>query len=137
LFFKEEKVNKMGNIINSYSSLDVPPRNGGQTLLGRASSDKNRALIESLLENGANINAPDKRGRSPLWYATENEDLDTVKYLVSRGANPRQVAYNQTDLDDWKDETSPLSLAIYKGNREIYDFYLNKQANIEKEPRRF
>jgi len=43
--------------------------------------------IQRLLKKGANINATDKRGRTPLMIATYNNDFETSKILISAGAD--------------------------------------------------
>ena len=51
------------------------------------------ADIITLLDQGANVNATDKRRRTPLHFASHNNDPQTVKLLLERGANPNAFAY--------------------------------------------
>lgn len=55
---------------------------------------KNPKIMELLLCNGADIEAKDNFNEfTPLFRAVETCDLETVKYLVSRGADVNATAY--------------------------------------------
>jgi uncharacterized protein len=45
------------------------------------------ARIEALLANGVDINSRDKRGFTPLMYAAANDRVETIAFLVRRGAD--------------------------------------------------
>jgi len=44
-------------------------------------------IIELLIENGADINARNKRGETPLMYAIENGKVQTAKIFIDKGAD--------------------------------------------------
>jgi len=48
-------------------------------------------MVELLLQYGADINASDSRGRTPLHYCIINGRSAIVKMLLTRGADPRAV----------------------------------------------
>lgn len=54
-----------------------------KSYLNVATINKNKKMIELLLNNGANINIKDNYGNTPLNYATTEEIRD---FLISRGA---------------------------------------------------
>jgi ankyrin repeat protein len=54
----------------------------------------NRDLVSDLLERGADVNAPDDAGTTPLMQAALNADLPMVELLLARGADPRFEAAN-------------------------------------------
>lgn len=56
--------------------------------LNAAIRDGNQQQIKTLLANGANINAPDADGTTPLMYAVVNAEADCVKLLLDKGADP-------------------------------------------------
>ncbi|XP_069677374.1 uncharacterized protein [Periplaneta americana] len=56
------------------------------TMLHVAAGRGYTKMIEFLLDSSADINAEDEIGRTPLSYARERDDNDTVKLLVKRGA---------------------------------------------------
>ena len=47
----------------------------------------NKDKIKGLLDKGADINAADKNGITPLFIACLNNHLDLAKFLVSKGAD--------------------------------------------------
>ena len=60
----------------------------GMTALHFAAQRGNKAIVQSLLENGADIKAQEALlSKSALHFAAENGDLDTVKYLAEHGAD--------------------------------------------------
>jgi ankyrin repeat protein len=54
-------------------------------------------LVEEL---GADVNARDHNGYTPLHHAAARGDNDLIRYLVSKGADPKAVARSgQTTID--------------------------------------
>jgi hypothetical protein len=54
-------------------------------------------LVEEL---GADVNARDHNGYTPLHHAASRGDNDLIRYLVSKGADPKAVARSgQTTID--------------------------------------
>jgi cytohesin len=56
--------------------------------------------VQTALENGANPNAEDNDGWTPLHFVAQEGRVDAVKILLERGADPR-IADNEghTPLD--------------------------------------
>ena len=81
---------------------DVGENYDGYTLLHEAASDGSVALMELLLDRGANVNAQEKDGFTPLMYMasstseagyyTDNRDVRGVNLLLNHGANPNIAA---------------------------------------------
>jgi uncharacterized protein len=67
--------------------------------------------VEKSLGNGSDVNTTDDEGYSALQAAAENDHLDVVKYLVSKGAN---AAY--------KGEYTALELAEMAENIEVVKY---------------
>lgn len=67
--------------------------------------------VEKSLANGSDVNQTDDEGYSALQAAAENDNLDLVQLLVSKGAN---VAY--------KGEYTALELAEMAGNTAIVEY---------------
>lgn len=67
--------------------------------------------VETVLNNGADVNQIDDEGYSALQAAAENGYLDVVQLLVAKGAN---VAY--------KGQFTALELAEMAGEQEIVDY---------------
>jgi ankyrin repeat protein len=55
--------------------------------LHKAAKEGNLKLVKELVSKGADVNAKDKYGRTPLHYAAKEGHLDVVKFLVSKGAD--------------------------------------------------
>ncbi len=72
----------------------------GRTMLMKAAKNGDRVLISNLLYSGANINAADDDGWTPLMFAARYQKSDTViSQLISAGANPyRKNNYGVTAL---------------------------------------
>jgi hypothetical protein len=69
----------------SPSPSSQPP--GADQQLLNAALDGNFGGVKSALDAGANVNARNSYNQTPLMIATENDDLEIVKYLVERGAD--------------------------------------------------
>jgi ankyrin repeat protein len=88
--------------------------------LADAIESKNSARIATLLEQKANVNAPQGDGMTALHWATYHDDLDTVKRLVAAGADIKVAnRYGVT----------PLSLACTNGNSDIVELLLVSGAD--------
>lgn len=74
-----------------------------------------------LLKKGADVNAADARGDSPLEAACENGRLAMVRFLVERGAT-----VNAGNDDGW----TPLMSAVNKGHYEIAEYLVEKGADV-------
>jgi ankyrin repeat protein len=43
-------------------------------------------IVELLIAEGANVNARDGAGRTPLWYAKDEGNTEVVELLLKHGA---------------------------------------------------
>lgn len=59
---------------------------GGRNALHFAADYGQTDVIQCLIDNGADVNLPDKHGISPLLAAIWESHLDAVKLLLSKGA---------------------------------------------------
>jgi CHAT domain-containing protein/Flp pilus assembly protein TadD len=59
-----------------------------QNSLLNAIKAKNLPKVQKLLESGADVNALDANGATPLMWAAYQGDLEMVKWLVDNGADP-------------------------------------------------
>jgi len=79
-----------------------------------------RAQISALLEQGADVNAPQADGMTALHWAVYHDDLPAATLLVKAGANAK--AANRYAV-------TPLSLACANGNTEIVELLLKAGAD--------
>eukprot|EP00465_Bigelowiella_longifila_P012929 CAMPEP_0185259294 /NCGR_PEP_ID=MMETSP1359-20130426/8088_1 /TAXON_ID=552665 /ORGANISM="Bigelowiella longifila, Strain CCMP242" /LENGTH=317 /DNA_ID=CAMNT_0027845147 /DNA_START=141 /DNA_END=1094 /DNA_ORIENTATION=+ len=69
--------------------------------LHAAVQHKRKSVVVWLLENGANVNARTEDGSTALALAAYNGDLEMVKMLIERGADPsvkNQQGFNTLDV---------------------------------------
>jgi ankyrin repeat protein len=95
--------------------------NGGQTALMWAVSQRQSAVVEALLEGGADVHAGSKTGFTPLMFAAQTGDADTTRVLLRAGAKP-----NDAQL---KTGLTPLMIASAMAHVEALDQLLDNGAN--------
>lgn len=82
--------------------------------------EKSRAMLNLLLDNGADPNAMNPDGKNLLFIAIEKSDLDTLKLLVQKN----------TDINrKYLTGKYPLIHAIYKRNGAVIRFLIDSGAN--------
>lgn len=80
--------------------------------------------VATLLEQGAKVDARDAHGRTPLFVAAENGDVDAVKELLDHGANPTKGAL-------LKHGNTPLHVAAENGFDKVIELLLSKSTNAD------
>ncbi|XP_071145817.1 uncharacterized protein [Mytilus edulis] len=78
-------------------------------------------LVNSLIENGCNVNVLDNNGQSPLFLATDSDHIETVELLLKKAANPDSC--NSKHI-------SPLHMACMNGNIEMVKLLINSKCSI-------
>lgn len=73
--------------------IDLPLKEG-ETSLGHAVSDGTLPWIVTLLELGADANAPDLRGIPPIIHAAISQRLDSLQLLLNHGADVEAADVN-------------------------------------------
>uniref|UniRef100_A0A8C2ZHE1 Ankyrin repeat domain 2 (stretch responsive muscle) n=1 Tax=Cyclopterus lumpus TaxID=8103 RepID=A0A8C2ZHE1_CYCLU len=96
------------------------------TTLHRASLDGHTAVIQTLLEKGADINFEDQLGSRAIHWACRGGSPDVVKALKSLGAD-----LNARD----KLDSTPLHVATRTGHTTIVEYLLSCGANINSRDR--
>jgi ankyrin repeat protein len=78
------------------------------------------ATVRLLLQQHADVNAPQADGATALHWAVYRDDIQTTQLLVRAGANPKAVNH---------DGASVLSLACINGNAAIIEILLKAGAD--------
>lgn len=85
-----------GNISTDF--VDLGPR--GWTAFHVACFTKDYKVASRLLEEGVEVDMKDEEGRTALIYAVISDHNDTIKFLLTHGANPYITdVYNKSALD--------------------------------------
>jgi len=79
------------------------------------------AKVKVFLEQGADVNAKNENGQTPLLLAAQNNDVNTAKLLISAGAD--------VNIKNNAGQTS-IDIALSQGNKEIIKLLLDKGAEI-------
>ncbi|XP_053594131.1 putative ankyrin repeat protein RF_0381 [Microplitis demolitor] len=103
------------NKVNSYWSQLITNKS---TPLHAAVKNKNASVVQQLLDKGANPNAQDVLGKTPLRYAIESNDIKMVDLLIP---------YSDINLADNYDQT-PVYIAVKKGYLDLAKHLLAHQA---------
>jgi hypothetical protein len=104
-------------------------------------------IIELLLRKGANINAKDIDGETPLFYAARGNNVRTMKLLLDRGADPKSgpakgpsiLHFMAEDdsmtglLDIMVEKGVSLTLQDEEGNTPLHIAVANKAINMIRE----
>jgi len=88
--------------------------------LADAAESKNTALVGTLLEKKADLNAPQADGMTALHWATYHDNADLVKRFLAAGAAAK--AANRYGV-------TPLSLAATSGSAKIVEMLLEAGAD--------
>jgi hypothetical protein len=78
------------------------------------------AAVKALLDQGVAVDTKFRYDRTPLSFAADRGNVELVKLLLDRGANP--------DAEDTFYHLTPLGSAAYKGNAEVVRLLLARSA---------
>jgi len=91
------------------------------TPLHSACSRGRGSVAKVLIDNGADVNAVTRGGRTPLHYAARNKDLGTASLLIAKGAN--------VNAKGNRGRTS-LHFAADSGNKDLTELLIAKGADV-------
>ena len=103
-------------LVENGASLNFKERKLGYTALHFAAQQQLPEIVDTLVAAGADIEAKDNYGNSPLFRATfySNESGETIRALLHRGANPNSA--NDRGV-------TPLSLAKLIANFDVAQYF--------------
>lgn len=85
------------------------------------------AMVQCLIDSGADVNRLCLKNAYPLIKAIDGENVDIIKLLLNNGANPNQLVYADSEYEV---QLNPLAIAIIKNNIEIMDLLISWEADI-------
>ena len=89
-WFGQAKIVKL--FIKKGANVNIQDGNGKTALMYAAGNfefaQERTKVVKVLIDNGANVDIQDKEGKTALMHATMNVHTETVKYLLSIGADP-------------------------------------------------
>jgi ankyrin repeat protein len=91
-------------------------------LLCDACEAGNLILVERFIQRGANIDAINNFGQTPLHLACENGHENVAAFLIGKGVN--------VDVKDNNDKT-PFHLACENGHENVAAFLIGKGVNVD------
>lgn len=77
--------------------------------------------VEQGLQEGLDVNSADEEGYSALHAAAENDHIEVVKLLVSKGADV-----------DYRSTYTALELAEMAGNKDVVKYLKSLKGSIPK-----
>ena len=108
-------------LLKAGAKIDVTTRLQGLTPFLLAAREGHAAVIDLLLNAGANVNTVNSLGTTPLMLATSSGDVASVKLLLDHGAavNAKEKAWGET----------PLMFAAAFGRTEVVKLLLARGAD--------
>jgi ankyrin repeat protein len=76
-----------------------------------------REVVRLLVEHGADINEIDDWGRTPLMWAVEHADVETVREMIALGADVNRVS--EPNMNGWNGHETALGLARKAKRRDV------------------
>ena len=89
-----------------------------------AKSSGNIEAAKQAIDDGADVNAKDKRGRTPLLFAAIGGHKEIAEILIAKGADvsPKSPEY--------KAGITPLHEAAFHGHKEIVELLIAKGEDV-------
>ncbi|GMR47018.1 hypothetical protein PMAYCL1PPCAC_17213, partial [Pristionchus mayeri] len=109
--------------VTSTFDVDMQTESNNDTPLTLACSNGHTAMVELLVQRGANVHHKDKKGFTPLILAATGGHLCIVRILLDHGANIETTSERTKD--------TALSLACSGGKKDVVEFLLKRGANKE------
>ena len=115
---------RYGQTALHYSLVNASVNSNFSWNLGPSSRNLSIETAKFLIENGANVNAEDDAGDTPLHTASKGKSLDLIKLLVENGANINKTNSFVLSL------ARPLNYAIIIGSTDIIEYLVNNGAKL-------
>ena len=106
----------------------------GQTALMWAAAEGHSAVVDALIESGADVNARSKAGFTPLLFAVRQGSFPAVRSLVKAKANVNDIAKaaaisSNSTARPVSDATSALAMAVINAHFDVAGVLVDNGAN--------
>lgn len=134
---KKNQLKQVEELLDAGIDVNMKDFDNEATALHYACSNGSRQTMELLVKRGANVNATNKRGLTPLHMLVSNRYDPLALWLVGKGANihiqdkkgrsPRDLAQDffQKELDD-------ASSGKFKGSSQLEETSSTQPTKVEK-----
>jgi ankyrin repeat protein len=119
---QEGKLETVKWLIDDGADINYARESDGRTALQASICKKFFPVVQELVSRGCEVNKGDAKHYTPLYYATELQELKIIKFLIEHGANV-------TLAGDSGDQ--PLHMAAMLCNVLIVKMLLEAGANID------
>ena len=119
------KASTEGDTVKVQSLLEIGVSTETRDLYGRTAlmtASKHLKVLEILLNNGANINAVDSSGKTPLIFSVFASNIQATKFLLERGAD----AHTRD-----KSGRLPLTYAWEASNYEMLEVFYDAEPKFD------
>lgn len=106
-------------LVASGANLDI--LDDGASVLWKSIDDEQYDFAKILIDAGADVNAKEGEGDSPLHEACAKSNLELARLLIEKGAD--------VNSKNGSDATPPLHEAVYPENYELVKLLVDKGAN--------
>ncbi|KMZ58875.1 putative Ankyrin repeat-containing protein [Zostera marina] len=111
----------MMSFVEGGVSLDCKDREG-RTALHMAAANGHHAMVDYILDKGADINVCNSENNTPLHWACLNGHVEVIKSMITRGADVSKL--NRHDR-------TPIDEAVMNGKLEVIDAFNTAVAQAE------
>ena len=126
--FQELAMRRLENFKGIFEENKANPNlrdfNGSPIIYAAASHERNLEFLDYLLSKGADVNARDVRGRTPLFYTSYVGEIKPLMKLLSC----KGIDLNASN-DSLGFEVNPLTAALYRNRVEVFRVLLNAGAD--------
>lgn len=110
--------------------------NKNKALIVVAGEAKNLDIAESLIQNGADVNAQDKYGNTALYYSVVNAWDDMAEYLLENGADvhiKNKATWTPIERARYMNEKTQDTEfgSLYENLEELLVFYQTKPVSLD------
>jgi len=129
----ESNIDALKLLLECGADVELQDKDGMTALMATrfASTTSNTEAAEMLLNHGANVNSIDNDGFSVLAHGIIGLNMQTLKLLLLRGADPTNECIWNGDVKDLRAEHIALLLAYCPGDKLMNIYDITKDANVK------